>query len=203
MEKSIENIWVKGFIDTGKSPIPNVINLYNKKSSLLLEKIKYTYTKDNRSILFIAAFFGITLSLFGHILLGIYGMSLMIGMYFLNKKMLKKIETIKITNDNYLYLTTYRTGINKIISSTTKLLGFGLPTAVIPAYWLFFRNTEIYIDIMSKTTSLQFVYGIVGFALIISLIGILIYRLTTKLMYGNQLQRLNDLINDIEELRSV
>ncbi|WP_299669385.1 hypothetical protein [uncultured Polaribacter sp.] len=200
MEKSIENIWIKGFMNTEKLQIPKVVNLYNKKSDLLLEKIKHTYSKDNKSVLYIAAFFGIIFSLFGYILLGLYGMSLMIAMYFLNKKMLKNLENIPIINDNYQYLKAYRIAIKKIIAATTKLLGFGFPLVVIPGYWLFFRNTEMYTSMMDKIEPLNLFLGVVAFAILISFLGILIYKLTTKLVYGNQLQRLNDLINDMEEL---
>ena len=37
----------------------------------------------------------------------------------------------------------------------------------------------------------------------LSFLGVFVYKLTTKVMYGNQLQRLNDLIDDMEELKNI
>ena len=51
MDKSIEELWSKGFQDE-KYLIPPVINdLYNKKSILTVDKLKSVSKKDNWSII--------------------------------------------------------------------------------------------------------------------------------------------------------
>ena len=40
MEKSIENVWTKGFENSNELLSPKSVNLYNQKSKLLIDKIK-------------------------------------------------------------------------------------------------------------------------------------------------------------------
>ena len=176
MEKSIEKIWNDSFMNTNELLIPKINNLYNQKSKFLLEKIKKTYTTDNKSLIPIAIIFCIGFSLFGHIILGIYGMTLMIALYFKNKKMLNSLEGINIYTNSYEYLITYRDRIKRITTSSTKLLGFGFPITFIPGYWLFFRETKIYTEIITKIDATQLLLLIIGFTILLSALSILIYK---------------------------
>ena len=40
MEKSIETIWNKGFLDSDTLVVPKLNNLYNKKSKTITDKLK-------------------------------------------------------------------------------------------------------------------------------------------------------------------
>jgi len=202
MEKSIETIWKEGFLKNDALLAPKLNNLYNQKSKQLIEKIKRTSRVDNLSLLPIAFILLVVLSYLGFILAGIYASFLLIFLFFLNKKLLKYLNEININTNNHKYLIAYKNAIGKIILFTTKLLGFGLPLAVIPIYWLFFKETRAYQKLIAETPFFFIILFVIGIAILLSILGVLIYKLSTKIIYGNFITRLDEIIADIEELKN-
>ena len=122
-------------------------------------------------------------------------------LFFLNKKQLKSLDEITINTNNYQYLISYRKAIKRIISFTTKLIGFGLPLVVFPAYWFFFKETDVSQKFFTLP-SYSIVLIVISIGLFLSALGILIYRLSTKIIYGNLITKLNEMIADMEELKN-
>ena len=82
MDKSIEEIWSKGFQDE-KYLIPPVIDdLYNKKSILTVDKLQSVSKKDNWSIIPISIIILIYFIINSKILFGLYTSGLMLSMFF-------------------------------------------------------------------------------------------------------------------------
>jgi len=202
MEKSIETIWKDGFLKNDALVAPKLNNLYNQKSKNLIDKFKRASKTDNLSIIPIALIFLAVFSYRGFILIGIYGSSLMIILFFLNKKLLKSLDEININTNNHQYLIAYKKAIKNIISFTTKLLGFGLPLVIIPTYWLFFKETEISQKFFTETPLHFILLIIVSVGLLLSILGILIYKLSTKIVYGDLITKLDEMIADMEELNN-
>ncbi len=101
-------------------------------------------------------------------------------------------------------MVAYKKGLNKvIIIKTTKLLGIGLPIAILPSYFLFFRNKDIFTNFVDKTSTLQILLILIGLASVISILGILIYRRTNKIIYGSYLSKLDDIISDMESIKQI
>ena len=200
MEKSIENVWTKGFENSNELLSPKSVNLYNQKSKLLIDKIKRTSQTDNKSLLPIAIVFAIGFGIAGHVLLGFYGMTLILGLFFLNKKLLSTLEKITITSNNYDYLITYKKAIDKIISSTYKLLGFGLPVIILIGLWLFFRTSSNYVSFMDETSILKLTLGILMIAGIVSLAAISVYKVANQILYRKHLNDLNTIISDLKNI---
>lgn len=199
MENSIETIWTKGFL-TEALDAPRINNLYHKKSKLLIEKLKSTYRTDNRAIIPLAILAVIGFSMVDHVMVGLYVMALMMGMFFLNKKKLATLERISIDSTSYEYLLEYREIFLQLKSFYTRLLGFGVPIAGIIGYFLFFWNSPILNDFLQL--KLIYIVGILlGLSIILSALGVLAYRLSLKLIYGRFIQRLEDMIADMTELR--
>lgn len=200
MEKSIETIWTKGFLKEESLAGPRLNNLYQKKSKLLIEKLKRTYRTDNQSIIPLALVAIIGFGLAGHIIVGVYVMTLMLGMFFLNKKKLASLEKISIDTTSYEYLIEYREIFLQLKNFYTQLLGLGLPVAAITGYALFFRNAPLLHDFLQL--KVIYIIGILlGLSLVLSGLGILAYRLSIKLIYGRFIQKLEEMIADMEELR--
>ncbi len=199
MERSIENIWKKGFEAETKLSAPAISNLYKRKSGLIIQQINSTTKKDNLSLIPVGIIiFGIFVFI-GKVLLGIYLAILIFGLFFLNRKMLKELETLNIRDSTYNYLLNYRKRIKNITRYTTWLMGIGFPLVVITAYWMFFQDTEV----MSSFKQLNLVLEILlisGLALVLSALGILCYRLSTKIVYGELLARLENILDDMEHL---
>lgn len=199
MEKSIESIWNEGFLKNESLLAPKITNLYTQKSKLLLEKFKRTYQIDNKSLIPLAIIVGIGVALFGYILLGVYLMIIFLGLYFINRKLLSGLESIELYSNSYNYLLEYRNMINKIIKFYTKLIGLGFPFVCLVGYWLYFKDTEIFLNLMER--ELLTVIGILlALAFGLSMLGLVSYRLTSELVYGKYIRKLNDIIKDMEEL---
>lgn len=201
MENSIETIWTKGFLKEEALVVPRINNLYQKKSKLLIEELKRTYRTDNKSIIPLAILTVVGFSIAGHVLVGFYVMTLMMGMYFLNRTKLVALERISIETTTYEYLLKYREMILQLKSFYTRLLGLGLPIAGLLGYFLFFRNSVILRDLL-QLEEVYIVGILLGLSLILSALGILVYRLSLRLMYGKFLVKLEDMIADMKELRS-
>ena len=200
MENSIETIWTKGFLKEEALAAPRINNLYQKKSKLLIEKLKRTYKTDNRSIIPLAIISVVGFSLFGHVILGLYVMALMLGMFFLNKKKLASLERISINTTSFEYLLEYRKMFFQLKIFYTRLLGFGLPISGMIGYALFFWNSPL----LEAFLQLELVYivGILlGFSVVLSALGILAYRISLNLIYGKFIRKLEDMIEDMNELR--
>lgn len=180
--------------------VPKINNLYNNKSRLLIEKLKRTYRTDNKSILPLSFLSLIGFSVAGHVVLGVYVMLLMIGMYFLNRKNLASLEEISIATTSYEYLLEYREMFVKLKRFYTRLLGFGLPLAAIVGYFIFFRSSPLLHDFLQM--KIGHILGILlGLSLILSALGVLAYRLSLKIVYGRFIQKLEEMIADMSELR--
>lgn len=94
MNKSIEEIWSEGFDNNNFSIPPVIVNLYDKKSILTIDKLKAASKKDNWSIIPIAI---ITLLFFivkSKVIFGLYLATLMMSLFFLNRKRLQFLNTI-------------------------------------------------------------------------------------------------------------
>lgn len=199
MEKSIENIWKEGFEAEAKLSAPVISNLYKKKSKLVVQQINKKTKWDNLSLIPIALIlFGI-LAFMGKILLGAYAGILILALFFINRKMLKDLELLDIKDNTYTYLLNYRSRVKNMVKNSTWLIGLGLPLVILPAYWMFFQDTKI----LEKFNTLHLgmeILIVVGLALVLSAIGILSYRLTTQVVYGSLLEKLENTLEDMKAL---
>ncbi|SHG13059.1 hypothetical protein SAMN05444483_10563 [Salegentibacter echinorum] len=199
MERSIENIWKEGFQAEEKLSAPVISNLYKRKSKLVIQQIKNRSKKDNLSLIPVALIMFGVLAFIGKALLGLYVVVLISALFFLNKKTLKNLEAIDIKTNTYEYLITYRNQIKNITTKTTWLLGIGLPIAIIPAYWIFFDGTKVMTNFKELALGIEILI-VVGMTLVLLLLGVLSYRLSTRMMYARLLERLESTIEDMEEL---
>jgi len=199
MEKSIENIWKQGFKAESKLTAPAISNLYKRKSKLVIQQINSKSKKDNLSLIPVGLIIFGVLAFIGEILIGAYSVVLIFVLFFVNKKVLKDLETIDIKDNTYAYLLNYRNQVKKIMKYSTWIAGLGFPLVAIPAYWMFFEGTKI----MDKFNALDLgmeILIVLGLALVLSAIGILGYRLSTQVVYGKLLERLESTIADMDEL---
>ncbi|MFY0626915.1 MAG: hypothetical protein JXR07_11505 [Reichenbachiella sp.] len=200
MEKSIENIWNEGFLKSGDLVIPKVNDLYNRKSKHLIDKMTKALAIDHWSLI------PVTIGLISYILylgstwVAIYTFILMGALFYHNRKIYERILTVDKTGNSYQYLKTFNGYIKSAIRTYTKMFIFLYPFFIIPIYWVIFRKQEWVEKLMDKPY-LELVLYSLGTVLFISAAGALAYRLMVKLVYGRMCNRLNDLINDMEELR--
>jgi len=202
MEKSIESIWKEGFLDHTALVAPKLNDLYNKKSQLTIEKLKSAAKKDHLSVIPLVVVFLLIFCYLGYYALSVYGTILMIALFFLNKKKLATLNRIDTNNSPYKYLISYKKGMKELVSFYTFLLGFGVPLVIIPAYWLYFRDKAVYEKIITEIGTLNLILFILCLALVLAAMGIIAYRLTTKIVYGKLIKKIDELITDMEEIKA-
>ncbi|GHA35029.1 hypothetical protein GCM10007103_15720 [Salinimicrobium marinum] len=200
MEKSIEQMWSNGFLKDESLLVPKINDLYNQKSQLLIEKFKRTYSIDNKSMIPLGlAFFAIS-AFYGYLLLGVYLMLLTLTMFFLNRKKLKELESISIGSSSYEYLLEYRQMIKKTVTFYTRLLGFGLPVMGMIGYYLYFKDTPKFQEFLGQDSGDK-VLIVLGIGIMLAIIGVGAYKITTHFVYGRFVRKMEELIRDMKELR--
>lgn len=199
MERSIEKIWKKGFEAEEKLSAPVISNLYKRKSKLVIQQINNTAKKDNFSLIPVAIIISVIFLFTGKIILAIYASMLLIALFFVNKKLLANLETIDIRDNTYNYLLNYRKQVKNIICYSTWIVGLGLPLVIIPGYWLFFYDSKLMDQFLVLDRAVQILL-VLSLALLFSFLGILAYRLSTRIVYGKLLTKLETTIKDMEDL---
>ncbi len=201
MEKSIENIWKKGFLNQESNQAPKIEALYNKKSLLLVEKIKQTYKKDNLAIIPIAIIGLLGCLYFGKILFGIYLFLLLMSLFYLNKRALNPLEKLELNTSSYAYLVSYRNCIWGIIKSYTKVFALVAPITLAAGCYIYFKDTLWFQEFINNQEIGKIILVTIVTLSTVSLLCTAVYRATTELTYGNYLRNLNTIISDLEELQ--
>ncbi|TCI85174.1 hypothetical protein [Tenacibaculum sp. M341] len=206
MEKSIEKIWNESFIKEESFIAPKINDLYNKKSKSVINKIKRTYEIDNKGLIPMAILVLIGMIAFSEFIIGIYGSFLIICLYFFNKRLLSRFETIDIKLDNLSYLKKYQSIVASIIKSTKKLFMFGLPVAVMSIFILayFIKEDSFLSNVLLNELTFIEAMGIgLGMTVFMSILCTIVYTISTNLVYGRQLRKLNEIISEMENLKSL
>lgn len=199
MERSIENIWKEGFEAEGSLSIPVIKNLYRRKSKLIIDKIRSTSKKDNISLIPIGMVLLVIFVFIGKVLLGAYIGLLIFSLFLLNRKNLSELDKLDVTSNTYEYVLEYYSRLKGLQKFYTRLLGIGLPLLIVPGYWMYFEGTPVMADFKSLNISIQL--GIILIvSILLSALGILSYRLSTQLLYGKLLSRLEGIIEDMRDL---
>ncbi len=202
MERSIENIWKEGFESNKSFKLPLVKDLYTRKSKLIIDNIKSTSKWDNISLIPIAIILFGLFTYLDKLLLGIYVGALILSLFFLNKKMLKRIDQFNPNSNTYEYLINYYSQLKAIQKFYIKLLAIGPPILIIPAYWMYFQGTPVMSGFMGLEIYIQILI-VAAIAILLSGLGVLSYKLSTHLVYGKLITRIEEIINDMEELMKI
>lgn len=218
MEKSIENIWKEGFLKSDALVAPKINNLYNRKSIHIIDKFKRMF-KINLIAVVVFSFFFLLISF-------IVGIPIMGGIFFvslsvlviINKKLLKGLEKIDKGVSSYQYLKSFNEWLNEQVSINKRISTFLYPIiflSIIFGFW--FKNAEgvflgkrLVNEILIGFPDIYMVQGIplIAIIAIIVIIGILaffggrIYQWDLNIVYGRILKKLEELLADIEDLKS-
>lgn len=217
MEKSIETIWKEGFIKNDALVAPKLNDLYNQKSIDIVEKFKRMY-KINRIAIVAFAILIIPLSYITRMIyMGIPMSLLFIAVTIIAQKFSKKLDTIDKNTSSYEYLSSFDKWVKDMIAINSKLSTFMYPyvfMAMALGFW--------FIDIEGTILGDRFLNGFVsefpttylvnGFPILLLIpfflvIGILAFfggkigKWDINLVYGGILNKLEDLLSDMEELR--
>ena len=210
MDKSIESIWKEGFLKNDALLVPKLNDLYNQKSTHLVDKFKRRF-KINLKAIVIFSFIVLILSfLVGIPVMGVLMFFLFNGLVIVNNKLLKGLEKIDKNVNSYEYLKSFRDWLKEQISINRRMAGFYYPYIFIALILGFWFSSFIQDEIIGNTHNIYLVNGIpvywtISFLLITGLLAIFggrIYTWEVGVFYGNIINKLEELITDLEELRS-
>jgi len=217
MEKSIETIWKEGFIKDDALVAPKLNNLYNQKSIDIVEKFKRMY-KLNRIGIAAFAFIIIPLSYVTKMIyMGIPMSILFIAVSFVAQRYSKQLDQIDKNTSSYEYLSSFDTWVKDMVSLNSKLSTFMYPyifIAMVLGFWFIEIEGEILGNMFINGIITEFptTYLVNGFPTLLLIpfflaIGVLAFfggkigKWDINLVYGRILNRLENILSDMEELR--
>ena len=212
MKKSIENIWKEGFLKSDALIAPKINNLYTQKSIHIIDKFK-RIMKVNIYIIVVFSF--IILGLYaalGTPIAGLFIFSLLMVVCWISIKQSKMLKTIDANLNSYDYIKSFNCRLKMAISNNIKVMRFFYPLIFLASLMPIvqaLKAREVTRNAILNS-GFHLIYGIPTFMWIIALvIAVLIYGFGGKIykwdvdfVYGRVFKKLDELIADIEELKS-
>ena len=218
MERSIENIWKEGFLKSDALVAPKINNLYNQKSIHIIDKFKRMF-KINLIAIVAFSFAFLIISFFvGIPITGVIFFVTLSVLVFINNKLLNDLEKIDMGVSSYQYLKAFNQWKNKQIAINKKMSRFLYPIifiSMILGFW--FKDAEgmplgerLVGEILIGFPDIYLIFGIpligIGIVLLILILlaffGGRIYKWDLNIIYGSVFKKLEELMSDIESLRS-
>jgi len=213
MEKSIESIWKEGFLKGDALVAPKVNNLYDRKSSDLIDKLKRMFALNFWYLVGLAIFF-LAVGIFsGFPLVGAGWAFLLVILLFASKSESDKMEILDKGVSSYEYLISFKEWLDSAFKRYGRIYLFFYPAFfffLVMGTWFSKYNEAFMEKILEWNPEVMIFMGIPVFILVGTLIvtallpfvsGAL-YRLDVNLAYGRVFKRLDQIIEDVEELRS-
>lgn len=214
MERSIEHVWKEGFLEMESLIAPKLNDLYNQKSMHIVDRFKRTGKRNLYGIaLGSILFFGITIIL-KIPLVGILVGMIMAYLIWVGKKRSAKLELIEQGVNSYEYLKSFDNWLNETIAAYRQIYRYVYPALfaifIIGAIYAQFLGQESLASHLFQKPPEEYTLGIPLIALVPLLLIVLlvrifsdvIYRFDVYSVYGGILKKLDELLRDMEELRT-
>jgi hypothetical protein len=218
MEKSIETIWKQGFLNNDALVAPKLNDLYNQKSTHIIDKFNNMF-RINLIAIVIGAFFGLGFTYWNGIpYLGICVFFILNLLAIVNYKIWKSLGDIDKTVDSFNYLKSFDKWMKEQISMNKRFAKFMYPAfflSIIMGIWLgdfggSIPGENLVAEIVANypNTILIFgipMYGVLAITIITGLLikfGDNIYEFDVSLVYGRVFSKLDELITDMEEIKA-
>lgn len=209
MEKSIESIWKEGFLKNDALVAPKLNDLYNQKSTHIVDKFKRMF-KINLNAVVLGSFIFLIVSF----LLGIPVMG--VGLFLIgnvivmvNRRLLPGLEKIDKNKSSYQYIKAFDSWMKEQLSVNRRMARFYYPLIFLSIVLGLWSSSFIQEEILGSAHQIYQVNGLPIFWMlwIIPTSGLLaffggrIYNWDVNIVYGRVLKKLEELIADMEELR--
>ena len=218
MEKSIENIWKEGFLKSDALIAPKINNLYTQKSIHIIDKFKRMFRINLIAIIAFSFLFLIVSYFVGIPIMGaIFFVSLLV-LVIINKRLLNGLEKIDKGENSYQYLKEFNQWIKKQVAVNKKISTFLYPIIFISfilGFWFkdakgIFLGERLVHKILINFPDTYLIVGIplIGIVIAVIILSLLayfggrIYQWDVNLVYGRVFKKLEELMADIESLRS-
>ena len=218
MEKSIENIWKDGFLESNALIAPKINSIYNQKSTHIVEKFKRMYSINIKAVIAFAIFI-IPLTFVTKMpYMGIPMSLIFIGISYYSIKFKKKLFSIDSSVDSYHYIKSFNDWVTEMVMFNTKMSRYLYPTIYIVMFSGFWFGSiggdvpgEEFVNwllvdypgmIIVMGFPLWLIIGSVFAILLLAHFGGKIGQWDINLVYGGILKKLKILLGEMEELRA-
>lgn len=201
MKKSIEAIWKDGFLSSDALLVPKLNNLYDQKSKLTIDKFNRRFKINLRaivvgSIIVLAVSFLIRIPVMGILLFFIAN-----AIVIINRKLQKELPEIDVQTNSYEYITAFDYWLKKQLAINSKLARIYYPLIFLSVVLGLWFSSEFQ-NMTAHAISIFWLFGILIIAGILSYFGGVIYKWDVNMVYGDILKKLDEIIADMEELRT-
>ncbi|MFT6244994.1 MAG: hypothetical protein ACJA0U_002561 [Salibacteraceae bacterium] len=213
MEKSIEEIWKNGFLQNEALVAPKVNDLYNQKSKNIVDKLLQMGQTNSYAIL-IGSFIILFVSVItGATIMGLALFFLLGWLVLAGREQQKKVDEIDKSMSSYAYLKAVNSWRNDAIALYTRIYRIFYPLFVLSigiGFWFSTFGTELAVNLVEKFPNMIYILGMPLYPLIVlltiaalsSIFARRIYRLDLNIVYGSVFAKIEELIADMDELRS-
>lgn len=212
MERSIENIWKEGFLKKEALVAPKINELYNQKSLHLIDRFKRRF-RINFWYVIGLAFVHLALGIIAGVpWVGIFLLLLFVPLILRSRKSWESLEQVDKYENSYRYLNSFHTWLQDSIAGFGKIYQFFYPLyisgLILGVLFTSLFGHTLYHTIMKDPDIGQGTLWPVLFALPVLVVILLsflysnrIYREDIRAVYGGLMEKLQELIADMEELR--
>lgn len=214
MEKSIESIWKKGFINESIS-IPSINNLNELKSIYFMDQFKKRY-QINVIILTLTAILVLLAFVIGGIpIIGLFMFTLFASLALIGKSEINKLDQLSKGSSNYEFIKDFDDWLKNLLRKFALIYRIWVPLLFI-GFSLAILHTNFFIPFIGETLIEKFVpnsnstlffgmpipwlFGLLGIAAILSYCSSFFFKLEMKTLYGDLIGRLDDLLKELHAL---
>lgn len=212
MEKSIEAIWKKGFLNEKSLVAPKINDLYNRRSMHLVDRMIRMFRLNLTIIVITAIVFPIIYYFLDAIWQGAAASVLLLLTAWYNKRQINSIKTLDQGTTSLDYLKSLDQWLKDVLLKSEKIARFSYPLYVLIAISTIgsaWNQQGLTLKIHQKFPDLILIEDIPLFAQIIAAVAILlmfcfsvkIYKWEVRLMYGRVLDKLEETISEMEKLK--
>jgi len=211
MEKSIETIWKKGFLENDALVAPKINNLYGQKSKTVIERLKRMMKINTYAVAVFAVLNAGIYAILGTPYTGVFLFFLFMGVCWVSFRQERTLKTIDFNLSSYEYLKTFSARMKSAISSNAKAMRFLYPLAFLACLMPIVHSLKKVGATREAilNSGLHLTYGIPtvawAIALLIAIImytyGKKIYYWDVNLIYSNIFKKIDTMIAEMEELR--
>ena len=218
MEKSIETIWKEGFLENDALVAPKINNLYNQKSTHIVEKFKRMYSINIKAIIAFAILIIPFTYITNMFYMGIPMALIFIGVGFYDLKFKKKLFSIDSSIDSYHYLKSFNDWVTEMVAVNSKISRYMYPTVFVSMFIGFWFGSlggnipgEEFVNwLLVDYPNMIIVLGIPLWLILVSISAIILLayfggkigQWDINLVYGGILKKLERLLGEMEELRA-
>lgn len=212
MEKSIETIWKEGFIKQNAIIVPKLNDLYNQKSTHIVDKFKRMF-KINLIAVVIGSIFILAVSfLVGIPLMGIGFFIALNVIVIINRKLATGLEKINKNESSYQYIKSFDDWMKEQLSINRRMAAVYYPFFFLSTFLGFWYPSKRLSPLKELALSssdanlvlgipVYWLLGIVLAMIILAIFGGRIYNFDVSIVYGRVFKKLDEIVADMEELR--